>query len=108
MKRYRTPDEILSQIESTIHQYVETFQDTLSEDERIIIEKIKEFKVNIEAHLMDIFQNSISDSELEELIDFTLHPVIDIMTKQARADGIITPNEERILGFMTKNLFQSI
>lgn len=103
---YRNPEEINDRINGVIKNYIDSYKGDLTDDEKAIIEKIKEWDVKVERQIMEIFQNSISEEELDELLEYSLHSVVDIMTDQAKADGKITDHEQRIIAFMSKALLE--
>ena len=98
---YRKPDEIASRINTLIQNYVDSYKEDLTTDEKLIIEKIKEWDIKVERQIMEIFQSSITDDEFDELLEISLHSVVDLMTKQAKEDGVITDHEERIISYMS-------
>ena len=99
---YRKPDEIATRIDSLLQNYVETYKKDLTDDEKKIISKLKEWEVKVDRQIMEIFQASITDEEFDELLEISLHTVIDLMTQQAKEDGVITNHEERIISYMSK------
>ena len=103
---YRNPDAIIDKINTSIRKYVESYKGDLSTDEQLIIDKIKEWDVKLDHQIMDIFLSSITDEEFDELLEMSLHSVVDLMTVQAKADGVITPHEERIINFMSKAILE--
>ena len=103
---YRNPDAIIDKINTSIRKYVESYKGDLSTDEQLIIDKIKEWDVKLDHQIMEIFLSSITDEEFDELLEMSLHSVVDLMTDQAKADGVITPHEERIINFMSKAILE--
>ena len=103
---YRKPDEIATRINSIIQNYIESYKEDLTSDEKEIIEKIKEWDVKVERQIMEIFQSSITDEEFDELLEISLHTVVDFMTEQAKTDGVITPHEERIINYMSNAILK--
>ncbi len=98
---YRNPDEIVNRINNSIQDYIDSYRGDLSSDEQEIINKIKEWDIKVEHQLMEIFMASITDEEFDELLSMSLHSVVDLMKEQAKADGVITEKEERIINFMS-------
>lgn len=100
-KQYRTSAEIAKKISTIIENYIDSYTD-ITEDERKIIDKIKEWDVKVERQIMEIFQSSLDEEEFDELLEISLHTVVDLMTQQAKEDGVITEHEERIISYMSK------
>jgi len=104
---YRKPDEIASKINSIIENYINSYKEDLTPDEKEIIEKVKAWDVKVERQIMEIFQASITDEEFDELLGISLHTVVDLMTQQAKEDGVITPHEERIISYMSNAILKT-
>ena len=106
-RQYRNPEEIIKRINNNINSYISSYKGDLSEDEQAIIDKVKAWDIKVERQIMEIFQNSISETEFDELLEYTLHSVVDVMKEQAKADGVITPHEERIIAFMSDHILKN-
>ena len=104
---YRKPDEIASRINSIIQNYIDSYKQDLTSDEKAIIDKIKKWDIKVERQIMEIFQSSITDEEFDELLEISLHTVVDLMTQQAKEDGIITQHEERIISYMSNVILKN-
>ena len=106
-RQYRNPEEIIKRINNNINSYISSYKGDLSEDEQAIIDKVKAWDIKVERQIMEIFQNSISETEFDELLEYTLHSVVDVMKEQAKADGVISPHEERIIAFMSDHILKN-
>ena len=103
---YRKPEEITLKINALIENYVNSHKNDISKDEKLIVDKVKEWDIKIDRQILEIFQNSITDEEFDELLEMSLHSIVELMIDQAKVDGIITPHEERIISYMSQKMLE--
>ena len=105
---YRTPQDITTLIEITIEDCLQIFQgelDTsLDDDSKKLLDKLSEWKVNLQPQLMHVFEAPLDASDFKDILRQTLKPVIDSLVEEARSDGVITEKEQKILDIVVKRL----
>lgn len=105
---YRTPEDITTLIEMTIDDCLQIFQgeleSTLDDDSKALLDKLSEWKVNLQPQLMHVFEAPLSISDFKDILRQTLKPVIDSLVEEAKSDGVITDKEQKILDVVVKRL----
>lgn len=99
MSLNRTPSEILALLELTIESCLEIakFDDRISKDERAIIDKLSEWRLEIENQIMEILEAPMNENDFRDIVQQLLTPVINSIFEQAKLDGIITSEEQALL-----------
>lgn len=97
VSKYREPAEIQALIELTIDSCLEICGQELTPEEQSIIQKLREWEVKLESQLMHLYEANLDPIEFKDIVNQTLGAVIDSVFEQARIDGTITPNEQKLL-----------
>ncbi|MFX1535298.1 MAG: TerB family tellurite resistance protein [Promethearchaeota archaeon] len=95
----RSPGEIIALLELTIDSCLEIakIDDSISEDEKAIIDKLTEWKLKLEPQIMEILEANLDESDFYDIFHQLLSPVVDAVFEQARMDGKITEEEQKLL-----------
>ena len=104
MSQYRKPEDITALIEMTIEDCVQMFQGEIEEDAQALLDKLTEWKVNIQPQLMHVYYAPIDIVDFKDIIRQTMKPVIDSLVEEAKSDGVITEKEQKILDVVVKRL----
>ncbi|MHA2364630.1 MAG: hypothetical protein ACXAC7_11790 [Candidatus Hodarchaeales archaeon] len=101
---YRSPKEIIALFELTIESYFEHSKDALTAEEKAILDKLSEWKVKLEPQLMHIFESAMSPYDFKDILRQTMKPVIDSVFEQAKANGVVTSQEQKLLDHIVQKL----
>ena len=95
--KYRDPAEIRALLELTIDSCLAICGQDLSPEEQFIIQKLRDWEVKLENQLMHLYEANLDPIEFKDIVNQTLGAVIDSVFEQARTNGTITPNEQKLL-----------
>jgi hypothetical protein len=106
MSQYRTPSDITTLIELAIDDCLQMFQGelTLDDEAQKLLDKLSEWKVNLQPQLMHVFEAPMDASDFKDILRQTIRPVIDSLVDEAKSDGVITDKEQKILDIVIKRL----
>ena len=104
MSQYRKPDDITTLIELTIEDCLQIFQGELDDEAQALLDKLSEWKVNLQPQLMHVFEAPLDVGDFKDILRQTLKPVIDSLVEEAKSDGVITEKEQKILDVVIKRL----
>ena len=104
MSQYRKPEDISALIEMTFEDCVQMFQGEIEEDAQALLDKLTEWKVNLQPQLMHVFEAPLDIGDFKDILRQTMKPVIDSLVEEAKSDGVITEKEQKILDVVVKRL----
>ena len=102
----RTTEDIMALLELTIDSCIELCANNMTTEEKIIIYKLKnwERKLNLEIQHQHLLEAPMDDYEFKDVVNQITKPIIDSVFEQARADGVITPDERKLLDNIVSKL----
>ena len=103
-QQYRKPEDITTLIEMTIEDCLQIFQGEVDEESQKLLDKLSEWKVNLQPQLMHVFEAPLDVGDFKDILRQTIKPVIDSLVEEAKSDGIITDKEQKILDVVVKRL----
>lgn len=104
MSQYRKPEDITTLIEMTIEDCVQMFQGEMDDEAQALLNKLSEWKVNLQPQLMHVFEAPLDVGDFKDILRQTMKPVIDSLVEEAKSDGVITEKEQKILDIVIKRL----
>ena len=78
--------------------------ESLDKDSKNLIDKLSEWKVNLQPQLMHVFEAPLDVGDFKDILRQALKPVIDSLVEEAKSDGVITEQEQKILDVVVKRL----
>ncbi|MFW9780239.1 MAG: hypothetical protein ACFFE8_15435 [Candidatus Heimdallarchaeota archaeon] len=102
----RKKSEILAILELTIDSCFEVAKSwgTISPEEKAIIDKLGEWKLKLEPQVMQTLEAPMDDKDFYDVMHQLLRPVIDSVIEQAKANGVITAHEQRLIDTIVEKL----
>jgi len=97
--------EILALLELTIDSCFEIAKTGgVTPEEKAIIDKLGEWKLKLEPQIMQTLQAPMDERDFYDVLHQFLRPVIDSVIEQARVDGVITADEQRLIDNVVEKL----
>ncbi len=103
-QQYRKPEDITTLIEMTIEDCLQIFQGEVDEESQRLLDKLSEWKVNLQPQLMHVFEAPLDVGDFKDILRQTIRPVIDSLVDEAKSDGVITEREQKILDVVVNRL----
>lgn len=103
-QQYRKPEDITTLIEMTIDDCLQIFQGEVDEESQRLLDKLSEWKVNLQPQLMHVFEAPLDVGDFKDILRQTIKPVIDSLVEEAKSDGVITEREQKILDVVVQRL----
>lgn len=98
--------EILALLELTIDSCFEIAkkEGDISSEEQAILDKLGEWKLKLEPQIMQTLQAPMDEKDFYDVMHQFLRHVIDSVIEQARVDGVITADEQRLIDNVIEKL----
>ncbi|MHA1991042.1 MAG: hypothetical protein ACW981_17355 [Candidatus Hodarchaeales archaeon] len=105
MNSDRTIDDILALLDLTIDSCLDLVSSTMSDKQISIINRLNHWKSNfkLDNQILHVLEAPMSDLEFKDILKQVLYPIINDLLKHAQQDGIITPEEQKLLDHIITN-----
>jgi uncharacterized membrane protein YebE (DUF533 family) len=102
----RKKSDILTLLELTIESCFEIAKrkGEITAKERAIIDKLGEWKLRLEPQIMQTLEAPMDEKDFYDVLHQFLRPVIESVIEQAKADGVITAEEQRLIDIIIEKL----
>ncbi|OLS27725.1 MAG: hypothetical protein HeimC3_01930 [Candidatus Heimdallarchaeota archaeon LC_3] len=105
MKEYRSIKDIKAILDITIDSCLDRVTFNMSDEEKKIINRLKDWQINfsVSNQMMQILEAPLSDIEFKDILRQLFNPIIDEVFEQAKKNGIISPQEQKLLDTIVNN-----
>ncbi|MFW9992058.1 MAG: hypothetical protein ACFFD4_08340 [Candidatus Odinarchaeota archaeon] len=96
---YRNKDHIDQELQRCIRELREIAleDEEITPEEKALLDKIEEDFTQLEKQLFQVLESNLDDEEFQELLLDFLNHIADNAFKVAYEDGIISPDEQKLL-----------
>lgn len=105
MSSYRSEQDILAILDLTIDSCLTLASLNMTDDEKNIIKRLNHWRENfkLEDQILHILEAPMSNIEFKDILKQILNPIIEDVLDHAKQDGVISPQEQKLLDTIIKN-----